>query len=285
VGKLGVPVQVLLATTSSSLYRKPAPGMWEYLENYGNGGVDINKQQSFYVGDAAGREAGWALKKKKDFSCSDRCFASNIGIAFHTPEELFLGARRAQFKWPNFDPRQLFDKKTSLTEPPTLKITIDKQELVILVGYPASGKSMFCREHFVAKGYVHVNRDTLKTMEKCIKQTEQELRDGKSVVVDNLNNEKSMRKRFIDIAQHHNISCRCFVMNVTIDHARHNNRFRELIGEKHEKINEMVFNVYRTKFEEPQRDEGFNEIGRANFIPHFKNPRHQELYRMFLLEK
>jgi len=34
-----------------------------------------------YVGDAAGRAKAWAPGKPKDFSCSDRMFAANIGIS------------------------------------------------------------------------------------------------------------------------------------------------------------------------------------------------------------
>jgi len=33
-----------------------------------------------YVGDAAGRAKEWAPGKPKDFSCSDRMFAANLGI-------------------------------------------------------------------------------------------------------------------------------------------------------------------------------------------------------------
>lgn len=54
-----------------------------------NGGVEIDLAESMYVGDAAGRPAEG--KKKKDFSCSDRLFALNIGVKFLTPEEHFLG--------------------------------------------------------------------------------------------------------------------------------------------------------------------------------------------------
>jgi Polynucleotide kinase 3 phosphatase len=54
-----------------------------------NGGEEIDLTQSYYCGDAAGRPQGWAPKKKKDFSSSDRLFAMNIGIKFLTPEEHF----------------------------------------------------------------------------------------------------------------------------------------------------------------------------------------------------
>ena len=42
--------------------------------------MQVNKSESFYVGDAAGRAKGWAKDKPKDFSCSDRMFAANVGI-------------------------------------------------------------------------------------------------------------------------------------------------------------------------------------------------------------
>ena len=42
--------------------------------------LQVSKTDSFYVGDAAGRAKGWAADKPKDFSCSDRMFAANIGI-------------------------------------------------------------------------------------------------------------------------------------------------------------------------------------------------------------
>ena len=58
-------------------YRKPETGMWDFYTKNRN----VNYDESFYVGDAAGR--------KKDFSDSDLKFAENIGITFYTPEEYF----------------------------------------------------------------------------------------------------------------------------------------------------------------------------------------------------
>ena len=93
-----------------SVFRKPRPGTWEYLEKYKNSGIPIDRSRSFYCGDAAGQcffnlSTNWIFclnrsfvrsislpnyclifpgrnrkpKGKKDFSCSDRLFAANVG--------------------------------------------------------------------------------------------------------------------------------------------------------------------------------------------------------------
>ena len=59
-----------------------------------NSGIPIDMAESFFCGDAAGREANWAPKKKKDFSSSDRLLAINLGLKFFTPEEHFLKNRK-----------------------------------------------------------------------------------------------------------------------------------------------------------------------------------------------
>ena len=62
-------------------FRKPATGMWEHFVEHCNGGVEVDKANSFYVGDAAGRT--------QDFSDSDAKFAEAIGVPFKTPEDVF----------------------------------------------------------------------------------------------------------------------------------------------------------------------------------------------------
>ena len=41
----------------------------------------VDRPQCLYVGDAAGRAKEWAPGKPKDFSCSDRKFAANLGVS------------------------------------------------------------------------------------------------------------------------------------------------------------------------------------------------------------
>ncbi|KAG5032579.1 hypothetical protein JHK85_016561 [Glycine max] len=68
IEKVKVPVQVYIACGVGSKsgkadkkeddpFRKPKPGMWHLMEQHFNSGIAIDMDQSFYVGDAAGRES------------------------------------------------------------------------------------------------------------------------------------------------------------------------------------------------------------------------------------
>lgn len=282
VAKLQVPVQVFIATHEGR-YRKPMTGMWENLQNQYNGGVSIDLASSFYVGDAAGRQVNWAPKKKKDFSCSDRLFAINIGITFKTPEEFFQGQKPTPlFKMPDFDPRKLSSDAKLLCG--DSKLTSDSKEVVLLVGFPASGKSHFATSLLAKKGYTVISRDNLGKWQACVKHAEQALVNS-SVVIDNTNLTKEERKRYVTVATKAGVPCRCFVFTTTVDHCRHNERFRQMTTKAHAKINEMIFNKIKKEYEEPSMNEGFTEIVNVNFVPRFSSKEEEITYRKFLLEK
>lgn len=283
VNKLNVPVQTFIST-GRGIYRKPAPGMWNALVGRKNSGVPIDMERSFYCGDAAAREANWAPKKKKDFSSSDRLMALNLGLKFYTPEEHFLQHSPAPFKLPDFNPSAL-PNDFPLCEPPGSKLISDTKEVVVLVGSPGSGKSFFASTYLAPEGYHHVNRDVLGSWQKCVSVLESALAAGKSVVVDNTNPDKESRQRFINAARKHGVKCRCFVLKTSMQHAKHNNKFREYTDDNHEPISDMVINMYKKKYAEPSQDEGFNAIVKINFIPKFNDPELEKLYKLYLLEK
>ncbi|XP_069461738.1 bifunctional polynucleotide phosphatase/kinase isoform X2 [Ambystoma mexicanum] len=283
IEKLGVPVQVLVAT-GMGIYRKPALGMWHHLCQKANAGIKVDVEESVYVGDAAGRPANWAPdRKKKDFSCSDRLFALNIGMKFSTPEEYFLGWKKAQFQLPSFDPRKV-DPEAQLYDPPSAQLVSRSQEVVVAVGLPAAGKSTFFKEHLVPEGYVYANRDTVGSWQKCVVMCAESLKNGKSVVIDNTNPDVESRNRYIECAKKAGVPIRCFLFTATIEMAKHNNTFREMTytGQGHQPVNDMIFNSYKSKFVAPSLKEGFSEILKINFVPSFKDPKLEEVYRLFL---
>ena len=215
-----LPIYAVVATGSDK-YRKPNVGIWKEVLPQINGGIVPNPKDSLYVGDAAGRPAGWKPKAKKDFSCSDRKFAHNAGIKFMTPEEFFLGEKVAPFSWGVTEAAKFVaEPHSSIFDDGSDNITSEKQEMIIMVGFPGSGKTTFCKEHLIPHGYVHINRDTLKTPVKCLKVCTESLIAGKSVVIDNTNPQKEIRKKYIDIAKKRisitftHLLC-CLVLNVS----------------------------------------------------------------------
>lgn len=77
--------KIVSSEEEHSLMRKPSIGMWQRVERYFVEALGeesaIDKEESFYVGDAAGRDG--------DFLDSDKLLASNVGVKFLTPEEFF----------------------------------------------------------------------------------------------------------------------------------------------------------------------------------------------------
>ncbi|KAL6053486.1 DNA kinase/phosphatase Pnk1 [Balamuthia mandrillaris] len=279
VKELGIPIQAFLASCDDE-WRKPRPSMWEHMVQHCNGGVQVDMSKSFYCGDAAGRPAAWDgnKKTKKDFSCSDRKFAANVDLNFLTPEMCFHGASEPPFNWEGFDPDtvpsggELFSGGEPLVS--------QKQELILFVGFPASGKSTFARKHFVPHGYVHVNQDTLKTKPKCLKATEEGLAEGKSVVVDNTNPDAAVRAEYISIAQEHGVPVRCFHFQTPLELAQHLNIFREKITNgEHKHVPRIGYAMFKKRFQEPSKSEGFTEIKKINFVANFESQEAEKLFR------
>uniref|UniRef100_A0A665V8S9 PNK FHA domain-containing protein n=1 Tax=Echeneis naucrates TaxID=173247 RepID=A0A665V8S9_ECHNA len=219
---LQLPVQVFVAA-GPGIYRKPVTGMWNHLCDKVS--VILLPFLNYPLcTDAAGRpENGAPGKKKKDFSCSDRLFALNIGLQFHTPEEYFLGWKSAPYALPEFDPRKL-DSTVRLYDPPSASLTSSETEVIVAVGFPASGKSTFFQTHIISKGYAYINRDTLGSWQNCVSACERALKEGRSVAVDNTSPDVESRKRYVDVAKAAGVPCRCFHFSASMEQAKHNNR-------------------------------------------------------------
>lgn len=237
-------------------YRKPNIGMFQLmLKDYYND--DINHINSFiFVGDAAGR-----LKTKnhpKDFSCSDRKFCYNIGyfydkiFEFKTPEEYFNNEPEESFEWDEFDRSIIkFDQKINFTPSKT-------QEIILMVGYPASGKSTFYDNYLKPVGYAHINQDELKTLSKCLTLTKKYLKEKKSICIDNTNPSLETRQKYIQLCKDNKIPIRCIYFNIDLQTAKFLNLYRANVSDKN--IPEISYNVYKKNFIEPTLKEGFKEM-------------------------
>lgn len=84
--QIGVEMSAFIATKDDD-YRKPLPGIWNYIIQKLNK-TKVDKSACFFVGDAAGRPK--VGHRHKDHSDADRLFAINCGLTFYTPEHFFL---------------------------------------------------------------------------------------------------------------------------------------------------------------------------------------------------
>lgn len=222
LGLLKIPMLIVIATSKE--YYKPNPCIFnENVQKI------WDKKYSFYCGDALGRVADW--------SDSDKQFADNIGMQIKQPEEIFPFTQEAKNEMID-----VFNK--------------DGQEMIIMTGFPGSGKTTFVKQHFNDK-YKIVSGDELKTMKKIINYTTRMLEDKHSVIIDSTNPSKKKRAEYIEIAKKFNIPVRCIYITTSLEESIYRNNERAKTGNGVPKI---VYNIYKKHFEEPTQDEGCEVI-------------------------
>lgn len=240
----------LYASVIDDIYRKPRWGLYDIIFNK----YKINPE--FYCGDALGRSG--------DFSDTDLKFALNCNIKVKSPENIFINKN---------------SKKINILYPKlniniNNKITIPKEkEMIIMVGMPASGKSYISAEiqsnGFIEnKLYMIINRDKLKTIEKCVKITEEYVKLNLSVIIDNTNPSISDRKIFIDLAKKYLYTIRCIHFNIPLELALHNNYYRNLKYNT-QLIPKIAYNIFKSKYVNPEIKEGYKEIIKINSISNY----------------
>ncbi|KAL2150361.1 hypothetical protein VTH82DRAFT_6924 [Thermothelomyces myriococcoides] len=267
--QLNIPI-TLYAATGKDIYRKPRPGMFsEMKDDYGLSDSDIDRENSVFVGDAGGRivDEKAAGAATKDFSCSDRNFAHNIGFKYQTPEEFFLGEEPRNFAR-DFDLSNFPFSEENQDDGGRVEKTNDK-DIVLFVGPPGAGKSTFYWKYLKPLGYERVNQDTLKSKDKCFKAATEFLQQGGSIVVDNTNPDVDTRSQWIALARKHGVPIRCFWFRTPLQLCEHNAAVRSmnkrLNPEARQAIPRIAFNGFTSRFKEPKVEEGFQDIIPVDF--------------------
>ncbi|KAK7608079.1 polynucleotide kinase 3 phosphatase-domain-containing protein [Phyllosticta paracitricarpa] len=293
LSQLDLPISIYAATTKDE-FRKPRPGMWRQLldtNDLGGGPGMVDMGKSFFVGDAGGRSST-SGGKTKDFSCSDRDFAANIGIPYYTPEEYFLGEEPKPFAR-EFDPTAYLGLVAGATDagksqpsgtetlwlmcsdgapaPPQFSKK-NPVDVVLLCGSPGAGKSTFFWRHLKPLGYERVNQDTLKTRDRCLKVAAEHLAEGVSVAVDNTNADAETRAHWVKLAQKHNVPIRCVLLTAPAKLCEHNDAVRALSAseqlnpEHRSMLPKLAFSSFVSRFRRPQVDEGFQDLLEVRFV-------------------
>ncbi|TGJ87226.1 hypothetical protein E0Z10_g1529 [Xylaria hypoxylon] len=266
LAQLNIPTSVYAATARDN-YRKPRAGMWKVLcDDYGIPEDEVDLQNSVFVGDAGGRTArvvGDGVTAK-DFSCSDRNFAHNVGVAYKTPEEFFLDEPPRDFTR-EFDlAMHPYDEGKEKEGEEVLFEKTNGRDVVLFCGPPGAGKSTFYWNNLKPLGYERVNQDTLKTRAKCFKVAADFLDDGCSIVVDNTNPDPEGRKEWVEFARKHDVPIRCVWFKIPKALCEHNDTVRalnkSLNPEARSALPPLAFNGYFSRLREPTVTEGFQHV-------------------------
>ena len=264
---LDIPTSVY-AATGRDAYRKPRTGMWtEACDDYDIPPAEVDLTNSVFVGDAGGRtaaaaadaatsEKGKPAKGKapaKDFSCSDRNFAHNVGIPYLTPEEFFRDEAPREFlrdfdlsTYPfsggggvetgvkaeaEAEEDVALDKNEDKGAPDYDDVAFErrnKQDLVLFVGPPGAGKSTFFRRRLAGLGYERVNQDALGNRARCLRAARDLLAGGAAVAIDNTNPDPDGRREWVELARAHDVPVRCVWFRTPPAVCEHNDAVRAL---------------------------------------------------------
>jgi bifunctional polynucleotide phosphatase/kinase len=214
---LNIPIYIYIAF--DKIYHKPNITIYEkFKENLGN----IDKEKSFFVGDALGR--------KDDFSNSDKIFAENIGIKWLSPEDIFYKKENIEF-----------------IVLPNIPLEKDCKEIIIMVGYPASGKSTIadniCKEN---KNYICIKGDEYKTSKAMIKKASQST--SNSIIFDATNSSRKKRSEYIEFGKKYNYQIiKCIHVNTSMEDSYQRNKTRP----EEKQVPRIAYSVYKKNFEEP----------------------------------
>ena len=288
---LDIPIYVHLSVGNDN-YRKPNVGMFRFFQKQFKSSYNLNidfnidlnidfnidLSNSFYVGDAAGRNDNWKPNTKKDFSCADRKFAHNINLDFYTPEEFFKSTNKClDYKIESYKYLENNNKQIKTV----YKSDKDKQYdkiLIICVGLPGTGKSTFCKKNYA--NYTCINQDILKTRKRCVNECDKNINLGKNIIIDSTNPGAELRKEYIELGKNNKYYIVCLYFDIDVNLAKHINNYRMKIT-GNPKVPEIAYNMYKSKFKLPSETEGFDEIQYVDFIPEFENNSFKEEFYLF----
>ena len=220
---LKIPLYIACAFSSSrndKEHYKPNPTMFHQLVT-----SEYDKQESLFVGDALGRPS--------DFSDSDKVFAENIGIPYISPEQFFY--------------------KETQWIPPDIQLSVNK-ELIIMVGYPGSGKSTIAK-YICDKDekYKHISGDIYKTLPKIKQQMKLCITKDSSMIIDATNSSAKKRKEYISFVQDKGYDITCIHLETSREESYKRNKLRS----DKKQVPLIAYSVYTKYFETPTPDEGF----------------------------
>ena len=206
----------LVICTKKSIYK---PNRDYFIREIND--MSFDTTESFMVGDALGRDG--------DHSDVDFLGSIELGIDCYSPEDIF------------------FEDE--------IDISIDSYEgieVIIMCGYPGSGKSTIANTF---PNYHICSGDILKTPKKMLKDGEKWI-NTKSVIFDATNMTREKRSIYVNFAHDNDVHIRCIWLDITAQESITRNIARLQKGGK--RVPNIAIYKLRKTFEEPTECEGFD---------------------------
>ena len=238
---------VFISGHSDMYYRKPQLGLLEVLIEYIFKERSNIDPSSVFLGDSA----------------ADLYFARNTNIRFAHTDMFFLGTPNKEFAKIEAKAHPLTEwmSKTPAAAAASLpSFKSSTKHLVIMVGAPASGKSYYSLG-LESKGFVRINKDTMKTDKVAEKAFNAAFKDGRNIVIDNTNPTKETRAKWIAAAKKASYSVTIVWMNfpmAVVEFLDNYRIYRNKNQDTH--VPAVAMRVYYKKLEAPTHDECDNLV-------------------------
>jgi bifunctional polynucleotide phosphatase/kinase len=260
-----INIHFVFASIKDDNFRKPLPASWDYIKNNllqnTNLSTIISSKKIYYIGDAFGRA--------NDHADTDVKYAINCGFKFKTPEAFFYFDKTKE----NLSGTITYPEITYYTESEQKKlfdsifehINSNEKVIVIMIGFPASGKS-YLRKEITKKfnNFKYTNNDDLQ--DKIIDQNlvkSKELQSYNYCIEDNTNLNIKSRKNILDSFQTHKKIG--IWLNLDMDVYKHLNYLRMYwFGNK--LINQIIYRTLNKSYSKPEVSEGFDYIIEINKV-------------------
>jgi len=239
LGDLKIPMAVCIGVEKAD--QKPGVAMMDALTARIAGKKAWKLGASFFVGDAMGRPADW--------SDVDKVFAETVGFAkIRVPEDLFKPAAAAA-AGPSAGP-----SAPAVAPPLPEGLSVappGEREVIIMIGFPGSGKSTIATGLFGADArYAVLHGDHYKTPKKLAQAASAALAAGKSPVVDATNPSREKRAVYIALAREAGVPARC----VHVATSREDAYSRNVARVEAKVVPRIAYAVYNKHFVAPDAE-------------------------------
>jgi bifunctional polynucleotide phosphatase/kinase len=236
LGDLNIPMAVCIGVEKAD--QKPGVAMMDALTARIAGKKEWKLSASFFVGDAMGRRGDW--------SDVDKVFAETVGFGkIRVPEDLFKPAAVAAAPKAAAAP-------AAPPLPEALSVApVGEREVVIMIGFPGSGKSTIATGLFGAdERYEVLHGDHYKTPKKLAQAASAALAAGKSPVVDATNPSREKRAVYIALAREAGVPARC----VHVATSREDAYSRNVARVEAKVVPRIAYAVYNKHFVAPDAE-------------------------------